>query len=766
MISVFIYTGIACFIFFFILKKKLAGESFSGYSAAEITVFLLLMRVCPLLMLEERSAINYIAFAADLIFLAMVSELSARLFSVNRRNTAALYLFSPLPVISIVCGEAEYILPVLVSAAIFLAFLWCVKKRTKGVPLSYFLNDFIIYSAGAYTALADKLCFTDKKIPVLTVIGISAVLIALVSAVIKLFRGKASDKAAKARTDANAYSSDAAEKFGTKNIIHIALLTLVYAAVVFFRLGSFDAPRTSMTFSGSSNSEIILDLGEYANVEKLDIFLGYKNKAVIAVSDYSVEASRWILFDEERQMDSVFAWNKVPVRRNLRYIGIVFINPEQYTLLEIAIIDADGNVLTPINASDYPQLFDEQEKYPGNTTYYYGTMFDEVYHGRTAYEFLHDLPIYENTHPPFGKTLISLGIAAFGMTPFGWRFVPAVFGILMVPLIYLFVWKLSHRGSMAFMGAILFCTEFMHFTLSRIATIDIIAAFFIMLMFFFMYNYTESAAADRSFPKQSVWLILCGISTALAVSTKWTGVYAAIGIAVIFFACTLRNCKAKGGIVKSARYLTKLCVVCVVSFIIIPAAVYCLSYTQFSEAYTNKNCIEHAVSNSISMLNYHSGIKASHPYESEWYEWLIDRRSVLYALTYVSDGSAASTVSTFGNPLILICGLIAFLHNFRLWRCNGSAKSGFLVIAYLSMLMPWFFIHRTVFIYQYFVCIIIIILMICVSVGHLKHRRKAEIILMCASFVLFVMFFPAISGIAADKDYINMLQWLPTWVFI
>ena len=42
--------------------------------------------------------------------------------------------------------------------------------------------------------------------------------------------------------------------------------------------------------------------------------------------------------------------------------------------------------------------------------------FDEIYHGRTGYEQLHRMPVYETTHPPLGKDFIMLGIALFGMT--------------------------------------------------------------------------------------------------------------------------------------------------------------------------------------------------------------------------------------------------------------------------------------------------------------------------------------------------------------
>src|SRR5437016_299889 len=41
-------------------------------------------------------------------------------------------------------------------------------------------------------------------------------------------------------------------------------------------------------------------------------------------------------------------------------------------------------------------------------------IFDEVYHARTAQEYLNGLEPYEWTHPPLGKLLIAIGVWAFG----------------------------------------------------------------------------------------------------------------------------------------------------------------------------------------------------------------------------------------------------------------------------------------------------------------------------------------------------------------
>ena len=540
------------------------------------------------------------------------------------------------------------------------------------------------------------------------------------------------------------------------------ILTAVYAAVVFFRLGSLEAPQTQMIFSEESGKkDIVLDLGEYKDVSQISLFLGRTDNASIAVSAFNEAEDKWILIEKQAEINTPFKWNSVPIRWNLRYIGIVFTEPKEYYVREIAVIGTDENPILPVNSADYPELFDEQELYPEHNSYYYGMMFDEVYHGRTAYEFLNDLPIYEKSHPPLGKTIISLGIAAFGMTPFGWRFASAVCGTLAVPLMYLFCRKITGRADLSFIGTALFCTEFMHCTLSRIATIDAIAALFILMMFFFMYCFTQ----EEKTAKQYVWLLMCGISTALAVSVKWTGVYAAVGIAVIFFVNVFGKCSENGGIKSNIPYLSRLFAVCVVSFIIFPAAVYSLSYIEFSDVYTDKSFIEYAVSNSAAMLNFHLGANVGHPYSSEWYEWLIDKQPVLISCNIYENGTMSSA-AMLGDPLILWVGLASFMHNFYLWRVKGDKTSETLVIAFLSMLMPWLFIHRTVFIYQYYVCITLFCPLICRSLMQMKRPFKKGMVLLCASLVLFVMFFPVISGTAADREYIsNWLEWLPTWVF-
>lgn len=773
---VFIYTIILCGLFWFVYSKRVKNKTASEYAIGELIPFFALSRLVPLFMMESRSSANYVAFGIDLIVMAAVCFTASKLTK-SPKVAAAVYMFTPLPVISIATGSRAAMFINIIAAVIAMGWtVWAVNRSPLSSPSAY-IGGYSVLCTGTYLCayclfvqeFKAKEMFGTLYYPTFFVAGAVLVIAGIIMLSVKASKIKkqpaVSGKEAASVPEAPSYTP---EKFGKKNIIHIIVLTAVYAVVVLFRLGSHEAPETGQKFNSNDpdNAEIIIDLGEYISAKELQIFLGQESLRKISVSTYNEVEKKWINITEEEELKTAFAWNKVDMAWSLRYIGIVF-SGEDTHVNEIVIVDSDGNPVMPANASDRPYLFDEQNKYPDVPTYYYRMMFDEIYHGRTGYEFLHNLSIYENTHPPLGKTIIAGGIAVFGMNPFGWRIMVAIFGTLMVPLMYIFAWKISKRSDTALMGGVLLSAECMHFTLSRIATIDIIVALFILMMFMFMFCFVDEIHRNGPFKKQVLWLMLSGVSMGLACATKWTGVYAAGGIAVIFAVFLIKHCTGQKKTFKEQLpYLLKLCGVCVAAFIIIPGTMYTLSYFEFVQSYPDKGIIKHMLENAQSMFSYHSGVYDSHPYESPWYDWLTDKQPLLDAINSFPDDKVSS-VATFANPFIAFGGLLAFFHNVYLWRNNKNMRAQFLAISYIAMLMPWFFIHRTVFIYQYFGCILMMILLICNSALNFKGSiKKKEYIIMAAAVIVFMIFFPETSGIAVDRSYIKHVEELvPTWIF-
>lgn len=543
-------------------------------------------------------------------------------------------------------------------------------------------------------------------------------------------------------------------------------LMFLFAVMAFFRLGNSYAPETSYTAT-SKNRDIVIDFGEYAEVDSLFVFLGNLNTRHLALSAFNEVTGAWEIINGDVTAESVFAWNEIDVHYKLRYLGVVCTD-EEAVFQEFVFKKPDGSLLLPVNTADYPALFDEQALFPDTKTYMTGTMFDEVYHGRTAYEFIHGLPTYETTHPHLGKILISLGIRMFGMNPFGWRFMSVIFGTLLVGVMYLFAKRLSGSTLIASVTATLLTFDCMHYTLSRIATIDIFAAFFILLMYFFMYDFfvrDKEAICIGTKERQSALVLLplalSGISMALGIAAKWTGVYAGIGLCILFIWYMLTHFPKK--------YTIKLFFFCLIFFVAVPLFVYILSFLP-AVGYTEyNNLIDKAVKCTLSMYDYHSGLVAEHYYSSPFYEWPVIWMPLLYANDMVSE-TLVSAVSCMGNPVIWWVGIFCVLFLLYRWLLKKDKKAGFLCIAYAAQYIPWMSIGRITFIYHYFPAILFVILMIGYTLQLLTERfswgKKAAVLYLATAVICFLIFFPVVSGLPFSKEWGLHLRLLKDWILV
>ncbi|NLF27038.1 MAG: phospholipid carrier-dependent glycosyltransferase [Clostridiales bacterium] len=323
--------------------------------------------------------------------------------------------------------------------------------------------------------------------------------------------------------------------------ILMAAVTVVYSIVAFVNLGATKAPQTSWV-SESGGQSITIDLGE----EREFIFAYYvayygANADVTFHLSLSDDGENWVESGQKTyDQGEIFRWewldeNGSTVRA--RYARLTADDPG-LVLSEVGFMNADGEPypIASVSGDGNPSLLaDEQGVVPARPSYFNSTYFDEIYHARTAYEHLHGLRTYEWTHPPLGKVLMMFGIEMFGMTPFGWRFMGALVGVLMLPVLYLIVKQLTKRTDLSFIAMFLFAVDSMHFTQTRIATIDSYAVFFILIMYFFMFRFSRMRWKRDGFWRSLVPLGLSGLFMGIAWATKWIGIYASVGLAVIFF---------------------------------------------------------------------------------------------------------------------------------------------------------------------------------------------------------------------------------------
>ncbi len=575
----------------------------------------------------------------------------------------------------------------------------------------------------------------------------------------------------------------------------VAGICLLYGGFAFWKLGIREAPVTEYPLGAG----IELDFGENVRVKTLNWYLKDSARHRIALESRASADEPW----QNRQeifMERAFCWGSVELNLSGRYFRLTSLTDggaypasaalgeQAVNIAELVIQDEDGNVIIPVNAASMAELFDETALLPQVMDYQSGAYFDEGYYTRTAYEFLHGLRPYEITHPPLGKVFIALGAACFGTSPFGFRIVGTVFGILMLPFLYLFGRNMTGSRLLGGFACFLFAFDFMHFTQTRIATIDVYITFFTILMFYFMYQYSRMSFYDTALKRTFLPLGACGLSFGLGIACKWTGFYAGAGLAVLFFRVLYLRYReylyASGAPDGSSNGIThtyiighfwkntiKTLVFCVIFFLAIPFLLYLLSYLPFADG-TDEGLLMRMWKNQNYMFSYHAGLDAEHPYASPWYQWPLMIRPVFYYARSIDDVMKQG-ISAFGNPLVWWAGIPALVYMVYLWLHKKDKNAAFLCTAYAYCYLPWCFVTRCTFAYHYFPCVPLVCLMIMYSLaqwrGRLGFQKSAALAIGYGAMVfgLFLAFYPVLSGQPVSGTYVaETLRWLDSWVLV
>lgn len=502
----------------------------------------------------------------------------------------------------------------------------------------------------------------------------------------------------------------------------ILFITLVYAFLAFFHLGSTTAPQTSWNCE-SINEEIIFVLNNpedfhllfYTGRSDADLSVAVSNDGRtwsedILISDSTYNCYRWYyaLQTQSDDPDHHFLPERNKNIRSFhgRYLRLSASNSGE-TLFEITARTPDGRTL-PMSiisqtgqAENASHLIDEQALCPAVPGWYNSTYFDETCYSRSAYEYLHSQPVYEWTHPPLGKLFMAASISAFGMTPFAWRFPGALAGVLMLPTIYLLAMQLTHKRKVAFLSIATFALDLMHLTQTRIATIDSFPVLFILLSYLFMIRFmqTDRFAAphkdnhtliDSSFVKTLWPLFMSGLFISLAIACKWIGIYSVAGLAIMYFLSLFNQYSITNTALKTSnaialtefeeariaiakKYSKKrmllTCLLCVFFFVLLPLTIYALSYIPMFLAQgsmTFNTFIQKLWNEQLRIFSFHStpSICATHTYSSKWWQWPFNEKQILYANDAFAPNGFSSSINLTGNPWIFSVGMIGILSVF------------------------------------------------------------------------------------------------------
>lgn len=576
-----------------------------------------------------------------------------------------------------------------------------------------------------------------------------------------------------------------------KDIIIMASMTLVYAVIALVNLGSFDVPKTSWKAANPGES-FVIDLGGEADVSRI-YYYSAAGEGRYRVEFLDNKTGKYSPLTTIEKKD-FYAWKYVTVGARTSRLKVIVDNPGG-TLNEMGIFAGEsqkplsGIRIAERNVDSKDQgtlenLFDEQNIIEYRPSFMTGTYFDEIYHARTAYEHIHKMEPYESTHPPLGKLLIAVGILIFGMNTFGWRIVGMLFGAAMIPLMYLFGKKLFEQRFYGFCAAFLMMFDFMHFVQTRIATIDTYGTFFVILMYYYIYDYYMNKSYALGFKKSLKPLFLSGLFFGIGAASKWVCLYGAGGLALLLalakyseyrdYVKASNKKSAKAGWVKNfiPLYMNGTAVYCVLFFIAIPAIIYIASYIPFMMVPGPGHGLKDVFTYQVNMFNYHKNLVADHYFKSPWYQWPFMWKPIwLYAGAGLSEGKVSSIVS-MGNPAIWWAGIVAFVAAIYIAAVRKDKKMMVVFTAAAFQYVPWMFISRITFIYHFFSTVPFMILAIVYVIKYvLENYPQAKYMVygyLALVILLFIMFYPILSGMQVDRSYVeNCLRWFKDrWIFM
>ncbi len=524
----------------------------------------------------------------------------------------------------------------------------------------------------------------------------------------------------------------------------LPILVVSYLMYGLYDLGSYTAPQTFDFFSNSQS--IYLKIPQPKEIKRVCYYNGVNRNAKLSIE--KIENGYWKSFySNPTDFPYSFYWNCVDANlTTTNGIRLHLTQGEQW-LGEVRLLDVESN---PIPFSSTSPHINDEPTMKVDTTYFGGSFFDEIYFARTAYEILHDMRIYETTHPYLGKIIIAKGISLFDMTPFGWRIMPLVFGAMMIVLMYYFARMVFRSSFYGFITAFLITYSFMHLTEARMALIDTFGVFFILFSYTLLYLFLRRQHLS--------YLLLSGVFYGLASAIKWTAVFGGAGFAMIavYLLCSRYP-------LRSAFSGYKLILYGILSYGIVAVGVYGLT---FYDIYDKTNTIQAIIKYQYDMFDYHQHVVSNHPYGSAWWTWILDLQPMFY---YGNQESGVySGIAAFGNPVIFWSGLLAVGYLLYKMACvKGNFRGVFLLLAFFGLYLPFAFVGRQMFIYHFYYALPFLMLIIVYVARELLKTSTDYRIKMVGFLTLvsgfFIAFYPATTGYVVPRWMGDIVLKLISW---
>jgi dolichyl-phosphate-mannose-protein mannosyltransferase len=407
-------------------------------------------------------------------------------------------------------------------------------------------------------------------------------------------------------------------------------------------------------------------------------------------------------------------------------------------------------------------------------------IFDEVYHTVTAklmanndpraFEWWHSAP-EPNTaidwlHPPLAKYTQAFFIKIFGDTSFAWRLSSALFGVGVIYLVYKLSQELFKKEKIGLLAAFLASMDGLLLTQSRITMNDIHVTFFILLTLVVYINYRKNPQAKK--------LILVGLSAGLAMSSKWSGLFALVIVCLLEAIDWIKKFLSKK---IDWNELVEQGLLRVLVLGLLPFFTYILSYGQMflqGKGWNHLNKLHQQI------WWYQTNLDATHGYQSQPWQWFLNLKPVWFHVNYIDQNTIANIYS-LGNSILFWAAAIAVIWTILFLAINklknntnrDSTHLNLLLIAYFIIWLPWQLSPRIMFFYHFAPAVPLMSIILAYwlvkiwaadSKKKLRWNKIAVITIISMIALNFIVFYPHWTAIPMPKNFVQSVYYfIPSW---
>lgn len=368
-------------------------------------------------------------------------------------------------------------------------------------------------------------------------------------------------------------------------------------------------------------------------------------------------------------------------------------------------------------------------------------VFDEVYFPVFASDYLRGTTFFD-VHPPLGKYLIAIGIAAFGDDKLGGRIIPCAFGIAIIPMFGLLARKLLDSVAACFAVSAFLALDTLFIAYSRTSLMD-------GILFFAIFGtvWLGSKIERRSY---LVWTV---VALGLSIAIKWTAL--ATVVPLLWFAYRAGRLKP------------------FVLWLPLAAGLYFAIVLSGQIWQGSSQPFHDAIAWHQQAAARHINLTETHAWGSKWWSWPIMERPVLFLYDSLPD-HRVQYMTSLANPILIwsstalvlfsavYLAVLKFIYRVEM----AGHRLVPLLIGYLSAWLPFAAVHRVMFFYHYMPAYGFALLILAYWWTELWNWRKAAGIAAVVTASAVGWFFAPL-GIGYPKltsSQIDARTWIPSWL--